>query len=56
MMSNPTVWFAGRVLTDESERFGRKCGLIELIARNLLMGTKENHIKPAGIAVVSGEI
>jgi hypothetical protein len=50
------LWIVNRLLTDESERFGRKRGLIELAARNLLVGTEENHIKPAGIAVVSSEI
>jgi hypothetical protein len=36
--------------------FGRKRGLIELVATNLLVGTEENQVKSAGIAVVSGEI
>lgn len=36
--------------------FGRKRGLIELVARNLLVGPEQNHINYAGIAVVSGEI
>jgi hypothetical protein len=56
MMSNSTVWIAGRLLTDESGTFARERGHIELVARNLLMGTEENHIKSAGIAVVSDEI
>jgi hypothetical protein len=36
--------------------FGRKRGLNELVARNLLVGTEKNRVISAGIAVVSGEI
>ena len=35
---------------------GRKRGLNELVTTNLLVGTEENHVKSAGIAVVSSEI
>jgi len=36
--------------------FGGKRGLNEFVTTNLLVGTEENHVKSAGIAVVSGEI